>query len=456
LLSDGFEAIGAGENGTVIMPSARVGGDARFGGGKIHNESGPALYADGLQVDRNLSLTDGFEAIGARENGTVIMPSARVGGDARFDGGKIHNESGPALHAEGLQVDRDLLLRDGFEATGAGDLAVVVLSQAQVGGRLDMSGGRILNNSGPALHADSLQVHTDVFLREGFEAVSAGREAAVRLRGVRVGGDFDCSGARIRNESGPGLDAQTLQVGRNAFLHDNFEAIGGTEEAVVNLSQMHVAGMIVIQPWGVYNPSHPHALFSFDGLTYSGTPGGLDSPDGWLALLRHKTPDYAAQPYQQLAKAFGMVGHDRDVRKVLMEQRRHQLRSGAVVGRAGGTWVRFTGLTLGYGYQPWRALIGLFAVVLLSVLLTILSPDGALTQPSGSQSPGGACSTVERIGVGLDTALPLIKTDARARCDVTDTPAGDLLTVAGWALQILAWAFATLFIAGFTGAVRKT
>jgi hypothetical protein len=28
--------------------------------------------------------------------------------------------------------------------------------------------------------------------------------------------------------------------------------------------------------------------------------------------------------------------------------------------------------------------------------------------------------------------------------------------VSGWALQLLAWAFATLFIAGFTGAVRKT
>jgi hypothetical protein len=29
-------------------------------------------------------------------------------------------------------------------------------------------------------------------------------------------------------------------------------------------------------------------------------------------------------------------------------------------------------------------------------------------------------------------------------------------TVAGWGLQLLAWAFATLFVAGFTGAVRKT
>ena len=30
------------------------------------------------------------------------------------------------------------------------------------------------------------------------------------------------------------------------------------------------------------------------------------------------------------------------------------------------------------------------------------------------------------------------------------------LTAAGWVLQLLAWAFAALFIAGFTSAVRKT
>jgi hypothetical protein len=33
---------------------------------------------------------------------------------------------------------------------------------------------------------------------------------------------------------------------------------------------------------------------------------------------------------------------------------------------------------------------------------------------------------------------------------------GQVVTAAGWGLQLLAWAFATLFVAGFTGAVRKT
>jgi hypothetical protein len=42
--------------------------------------------------------------------------------------------------------------------------------------------------------------------------------------------------------------------------------------------------------------------------------------------------------------------------------------------------------------------------------------------------------------------------DARAKCAMT----GTVLTAASWVAKVLAWAFATLFIAGFTGVVRKT
>jgi hypothetical protein len=66
-----------------------------------------------------------------------------------------------------------------------------------------------------------------------------------------------------------------------------------------------------------------------------------------------------------------------------------------------------------------------------------------------------ACTAVERIGAGLEQSLPLIKTGAQEACSTTDTALGDVITVAGWILQLAAWALATLFVAGFTGAVRK-
>jgi hypothetical protein len=49
---------------------------------------------------------------------------------------------------------------------------------------------------------------------------------------------------------------------------------------------------------------------------------------------------------------------------------------------------------------------------------------------------------VDRVGVGLDLGLLLIKTGTRGHCDTTNSATGQVLTVAGWGLQLLAWAFA--------------
>ena len=85
-----------------------------------------------------------------------------------------------------------------------------------------------------------------------------------------------------------------------------------------------------------------------------------------------------------------------------------------------------------------------------------LGAHGGVARVNPKPPAATRCSVVERVGVGLDLGVPLIKTGVRDHCDVTTSATGQALTVAGWALQPLAWAFATLFVAGFTGAVRKT
>ncbi|MEU4427336.1 hypothetical protein AB0F81_42495 [Actinoplanes sp. NPDC024001] len=82
--------------------------------------------------------------------------------------------------------------------------------------------------------------------------------------------------------------------------------------------------------------------------------------------------------------------------------------------------------------------------------------NGGLAHTSHAATPGTACSTLEYIGVGLDLGTPLLKTGTRELCAPTSTAAGQAITAAGRVLQALAWAFAALFIAGLTGAVRKT
>ena len=59
--------------------------------------------------------------------------------------------------------------------------------------------------------------------------------------------------------------------------------------------------------------------------------------------------------------------------------------------------------------------------------------------------------------LGIDTALPLVTTPVANTCLVRSTnTSGQLVTGIGITTQIFGWAFATLFVAGFTGAVRKT
>ena len=111
-----------------------------------------------------------------------------------------------------------MFLRGGFTATGAGEDGAVRLLGAHIGGQLECAGASLRNDSGPALVADGLQVDQAMFLRGGFTATGAGEDGAVRLAGAHIGGQLDCAGAILRNDSGPALYADSLQVGQDMYL----------------------------------------------------------------------------------------------------------------------------------------------------------------------------------------------------------------------------------------------
>jgi len=93
-------------------------------------------------------------------------------------------------------------------------------------------------------------------------------------------------------------------------------------------------------------------------------------------------------------------------------------------------WTRIYGLTLGYGYQPWRALLFLVEVVLVScVLAVVLGSHGALVQTNKTATPGRPCTFIQQFSVGMDLNLPVGTS--------------------------LALAFGALFAAGFAGAISK-
>jgi hypothetical protein len=131
-------------------------------------------------------------------------------------GATIRNDSGPALHAEGLHVE-DLHLSAGFDAVGAGEDGAVRLLCACIGGQMSFVGGTIRNESGPALYADMVQVGWQVLLGEGFTATGTGDDGAVRLPAAKMG-QLACLGATIRNESGPALNGHSMQIDYGLLL----------------------------------------------------------------------------------------------------------------------------------------------------------------------------------------------------------------------------------------------
>jgi hypothetical protein len=394
----------------------------------------------------------GFEAIGAGNLGAVHLVGARISGNLDCSDARIVNETGAALHGDGMRVERNMRLRNGFDATGNSELfGAVNMIGSHISGVLECSGGELRNDSGPALVADGTRVDLRVFCDEGFTAHGAGDDGCVRVPGAHFGG-WQCDGAVMRNGSGPALVATGLRIDSDLAL-TAFEAIGGGRGAVINLDGAEIGGSFEIQPSELRNLTVARARIGVDGLVYRGLPLGIGI-DEWLLLLREGTPFYAAQPYQQLADAYRANGHDREARRILMAQRRDQINR-AMTGRAERAWARFTGLVLGYGYQPWRALLGLLAVLLTGAVLAVVLGGSGLVQVRAGAAPS-ACPVIDRIAVGLELGTPLISTPARLRCEATNSGAGQALTITGWVLRLMAWAFATLFIAGFTGAVRKT
>src|SRR5215468_9001384 len=60
----------------------------------------------------------GARVIGHADDGAVDLTGAHIGGSLGCHGAHLRNDSGPALAADGLQVDQDMYLRDSFTATG--------------------------------------------------------------------------------------------------------------------------------------------------------------------------------------------------------------------------------------------------------------------------------------------------------------------------------------------------
>jgi hypothetical protein len=325
----------------------------------------------------------------------------------RLRGARISGQLDP----ENLSTDVNLELSDCLLEDG-------VLARDARLGSVRLAGCQMEQRAEPPLNA--VRLTCNVLDLNRARITGHAERGAVRLPGAHIGGQLSCDGAELRNDSGPALAADGLQVDGVLFLRGEFTAAGdGADDVAVKLTGARVGGTLFIDdPACLKHAADPHRRLAVNGLTYAGVPEQIRAGD-WLKLLRCGTPGYAAQPYQQIAAGYRALGDERQAREILMAQRDDEL------ARAGTRWPerlwgRITKVTLGYGYQPWRALLFLAGVVVVScVLAVVLGAHGALAQTDKTATPGRSCTVVQQVTVGLDLNLPVGTSLARAKCDLT-------------------------------------
>jgi hypothetical protein len=173
--NDGFSAAGA-----IRIPGATVGGNLEMVGAEVRGADayGDSVIAHGVAVQGDAFLQNMGSA------GALRMTGATIGGQLSLAGATVTgaDEDGFGIVADGLSVGGDALLRDGFTIAGA-----VRLAGAAVAGDLEMNGAHVdgADCYGDALVAVRLHVGGDMILGDGFRA--SGR---IRLSQAAVGGQL--------------------------------------------------------------------------------------------------------------------------------------------------------------------------------------------------------------------------------------------------------------------------
>jgi hypothetical protein len=431
LLLDDAVGTGAAPGGTLQLTGARIAGRLSARRLRLTNPAGPGLAAASLHVTDMVDLSRGIEVRGSGPDGAVRLVGARIG-SLSLGRARLENPDGWALSAHYLDLGGTLYL-DGVTATGG-----IRLSGGRLLGGLTLQSAIVDGAGREALDATRLQVGQAVRL-SGAVLRTTGDVAAVDLRSARIAGDLDLRHTRVANPGEVALRLNTATVEGRAILSELVVERGGLDfrDSAVGAFQDDPASALPDED----------GFVELSGLTYRGVPGhpGVTVRErlAWLDRM----PAYAAQPYRQLAAAYQGAGHEDEARRVLVAQQQHLHRS-----LAGWTRLRHRlfGLTLQYGYQPVRA-VALLAAVLAVAVGLFLGLSAGTSTPAGTQ-----CPAVDRIGLAVDSAIPLVSTGAADRCQLTTgTASGQALAAAGWLFTLLGWATATLVVAGYSGWVRR-
>lgn len=294
----------------------------------------PAVYARNLRVSGDLSFT------GCEIPGGLRILDARIDNDLRVDDCVVGPDArGRAMFANGVHVGADASIDHSVFG------GQVCLPGARFGGRATFYGTRIEAPGRTALDLVRVQVEHSLFLSQGFHVVGS-----IRMNDARLGGAVVLVKSTVC--ANPDESLMMWRASANG-LHfaPSVPPLGRVVLDNADLVTMTDAG-------GAWPP---HGNLGIGGLTYtawrSEDPMAVADRIDWV---ERGTPEYAPQPYDQLATVYRTAGEDDDARAVLLAKQRRRRETLSVPGRA---WGHVQDVAIGYGYRPARAFGWLVALV---------------------------------------------------------------------------------------------
>jgi len=389
--------------GAIRLFGADITGQLNMSGARLNgaNTDGNALDAEGIKVGGGVflqSLPSGDKGTFAAK-GAIRLLGADITGQLCMRGARLNgaDNDGDAVVADWIKVGGAVFLDSAgdqgtFTAKGA-----IRLASADIAGQLVMHGARLnaAVKDGNALTAFRMKVGDDVYLGDRMVPASSGDQSAFTATGTlwlvdaRLGASLSLAGAELAKKA-VALNAEGIQITRKLFWRPARPVLGqvNLEGAAAGELDDDWTGTRLKQN-GYWPPDT-----RLDGFIY--TAIGADnkaSVNDRLHWIRGKnkgktrrcsrskgtTSDadagavFASGPYEQLFQVYQRAGNDTDARKVAIAERRDQRKLGRL------RWHRkiFNQLldyTIGYGFQTWRALIGLaglYAFVLVVSLIAL-------------------------------------------------------------------------------------
>lgn len=428
--------------GETRMHNARIGASFILAAARLDNPGGVALSAGGLSAAGGLFLTESFTAVGEirlygaslaanltvsgatmsnpggaalnlnraalgvfqgdglRSAGQLSLVNARIGSDFDLRNARLTGDGArPALVADGASVDGTLVLA-GLQADGE-----ICLRTLQIGQRLLLLDSRLANPGGTALRLSRAKVGADVFC----DRMTAAGE--IRVAGAAIGGELSFKGARIRNGAGPALDAAALEAGELSL---------GLAEPPEGLVDLRHARVRIFRD----DPGTWPSQLSIDGLSYEALEPALTAQQR-LQWLARDPNGHQPRPYEHLAAHYTAIGQPAQARHVMYASERIRHRDQAPLPRI---WSFLQNATIGYGYQPLRA------VAWLVLLLVAGSITFAAAPPPPLQA--GGAPHFNPVIYTLDLLLPVVDLGQKHAFnpDGAEQWLSYLLIAAGWIL----------------------